>query len=299
MQIVSKIWMDGKFVCWNKAKTHILTHTLHYGAGVFEGIRFYETDNGQAIFRLDEHLERLFYSAKKIGLEIPYTKNQLETAILKLIKINKLKSGYIRPLAYYGYGKMGIDPRGCPTNVSIAIWPWGVYLSDKPARCKISPFIRLHPKSVHNEAKVCGHYINSIVARLNIDLDQHDEVILFDHKNHLAEGSAENIFIVKNGVLFTPKPGSILIGITRDTVMVLARDARIPCEEKDITKQELLAADEVFFAGTAAEISPIASIDGHYFGNGETGPLSQKIKNTYAALTRGKIDKYKDWLTFL
>lgn len=298
MQKVEKIWVDGKLINWDDANVHVLTHTLHYGAGVFEGIRFYETENAPAVFRLKEHIDRLFFSAKTIGIDIPYSHKQLLDATVDLIKVNNVPSGYIRPLVYYGYGKMGIDPGGAPTNVTIAIWPWGSYLGEKPANCKISKYIRIHPKSTINEAKICGHYVNSILARLELQKDKHDEVILFDHEGHLAEGSAENIFIVKNGKLFTPKLGSILSGITRGTVLSLAKDENIPCEEKHITKSELLSADEAFFTGTAVEISPIGIIDDKPIGNGQTGPITEKIKTMYSGITCGSNKKYHHWLTF-
>ena len=296
---VSKIWMDGKLVSWDNAKIHILTHTLHYGGGAFEGIRFYDAEQGSAIFRLKEHIDRLFYSCKAIHIKVPFSKKVITDAIIKLIKINKVKSGYIRPLVYYGYGKMGLDPRGCPVNVAIAVWPWGAYLGTKPVKTKISSFIRIHPKSTYADAKLCGHYVNSMLASLEIHGKGYDEAILMDHEGNLAEGPGENVFIVKNNVLMTPPEGAILPGITRNSLLEIAKNLKIKTKITKITRKQLFAADEAFFSGTAAEVSAIKSIDNRKIGNGQIGPITKQLKDNFTQAIHGKIPKYRKWLTFI
>jgi branched-chain amino acid aminotransferase len=280
MKKISKIWMDGKLVPWEKANIHVLTHTLHYGGGAFEGIRFYDTDKGPAIFRMKEHMDRLFYSANKLALKTPYSKKQLTDASKKLIKISKLKSGYIRPLIYYGYGKMGLDPRGCPVKTMIAVWPWGAYLGTEPVNCKISNFIRIHPKSTYSEAKLCGHYVNSILASLEIHSKGYDEALLLDYKGNLAEGPGENVFIVKNGKLITPPRGNILAGITRNSIFEIAKNEGIPSKEAIISQKMLFSADEAFYTGTM-------------------GPVTKHLKQIFTKTIHGKLPKYKKWLTIV
>ena len=213
-----QIWQNGKFVKWATATTHVLTHALHYGSGVFEGVRFYETDRGPAIFRLKEHVRRLFYSAKTLSMKIPYTQKQISEAIIQTVKVNKIKSGYIRPLCFFGYGKMGLNPTGAPVEIVIACWPWGSYLGGKPIKVQTSKFIRIHPKSLVHDAKVCGHYVNSILASIEMQRLRCDEALLLDYRGYIAEGPGENIFFAKKKVLFTPQLGTILNGITRDTI---------------------------------------------------------------------------------
>ncbi len=297
MEKAAKIWMDGKLIPWDKAKIHILTHTLHYGGGAFEGIRFYNTSNGPAIFRLKEHTNRLFYSAKTIGMKIPFSKAQINEACKDIVSKNKLKEGYIRPLVYYGYGKMGLDPRQCVVNVSIAAWPWGAYLGDKPVTTKISKFMRIHPASTHSDAKLCGHYVNSILASLDVHNQGYGEAILLDYKGNIAEGPGENIFFVKDGKLITPKLGSILGGITRDSIMQIAKDNNIKVQEKTVKPKELLAADEAFFTGTAAEVSPIAKINDKKIGKKPIGPITELLKTTFLKAVKGEEPRYKKWLT--
>ncbi len=291
--------MDGKFIDWNKAKIHVLTHTFHYGGGAFEGIRFYETENGPAIFRLNDHIKRLFYSAGVLEMDVPYTIKQIENAIIELIKRTKISSGYIRPIIYFGYGKMGLDPREAPVNTAIAVWPWGAYLGTKPVKAKISRFIRIHPKSTYSEAKLCGHYVNSILASLDAHRNKAGEAILLDYKGNVAEGPGENIFIVKKGTLMTPKKGSILAGITRISIMKIAKDLKIPCKETTVTKRALLSADEAFYSGTAAEVSPIGYIDGKIIGNGKQGPVTAIIKKSFLNAVHGKLPQYQNWLTYV
>lgn len=297
MNKVDFIWMDGKMVAWEEAKTHVLTHTLHYSGGAFEGIRFYETEQGSAIFRLPEHLKRLYYSASCLDIKIKYTPEQLTEAIFKLIKKNKIKEGYIRPLAYYGYGKMGLDTRGAPSNIAIACWPWGAYLEKKAIRAQISSFIRIHQKSTFVEAKLCGHYLNSIVSGMEAHKNGYDEAILMDYKGNVAEGPGENIFIVKNKVLMTPKRGSILPGITRDSILKIAKDLKLKTKECTITKKTLMNADEIFYTGTAIEVAPIMVINKKKFIKKNT--ISDQLKKTYYDVVRGKNNRYTKWLTFI
>lgn len=292
------IWLNGKFVRWKEAKVHLLSNALHYGSGVFEGIRFYETTKGPAVFRLKEHLERLFYSAEVIKIKIPFSKKDLLKAILDLIKINQLKEGYIRPIVFYGYGKMSLNPLGAEINVGIAAWPWSKYLKET-AKVKISKFIRLHPRSVISDAKVSGYYVNSILATLDAQLSGYDEAILLDYRGYIAEGAGENIFIVKDKVLLTPKLGSILPGITRKTVIEIAKDLKIKTKEKDISVKELLNADEAFFTGTAAEITPVVQINNKLINKGKEGEITKRIREFFNEIKLGKVKKYLKWLTFV
>ena len=291
--------MDGKMTPWEQATTHILTHTLHYGGGAFEGIRFYKTAEGPAIFRLKEHVERLLYSAKALQMAVPYTQTQLIDAVKLLIKDNELESGYIRPLIYFGYGKMGLDPRKCEVNVCIAAWPWGSYLGDEPVKTKISKFIRIHPRSTVADAKLCGHYVNSIMASLDIHGKGYDEAILLDFEGNIAEGPGENIFIVKNGKLITPSLGNILAGITRSSIIEIASSLNIDTIEKKITPEDLYTAEEAFFTGTAAEVTPIASIDDNTIGQGDTGKITGEIKEIFTKAVHGELAEYGKWLTII
>lgn len=298
MEKTKYIWLNGKFIKWDDAKIHVLSHTLHYGSGVFEGIRLYKTVRGPAIFRLEDHLKRLFESAKALNIKIPFKINELKNKTIELVKINKIEEAYIRPIVFYGYGKMGLNPRGAEVNTMIALWPWGKYLKEK-VKVKISKFIRLHPSSVISTAKVCGYYVNSIFATLEAEKEGYDEAILLDYRGYVAEGPGENIFIVKNKKLYTPKPGSILLGITRDSVMKIAQSLGIKVEEKDISVNELLNADEAFFTGTAAEITPIFKINKTLINKGKVGPITSKIQEMYQKITRGELKEYFKWLTFV
>lgn len=299
MQTVSKIWLNGRLIPWDKAKIHLLTHTFHYGGGAFEGIRFYDTSRGPAVFRLRDHLKRLYYSSSVLDMKIPFTIDELEKAVTGLIKTSRIKEGYIRPIVYYGYGKMGLNPAGIPVNTAIAIWPWGAYLGTKPVKAAVSRFMRIHPKSTYSEAKLCGHYLNSILASIDAHKRKCTEAILLDYKGNVAEGPGENIFIVKKNTLYTPKKGSILAGYTRDSIIKIAEDLRIPCHEAVISKKTLMAADEAFFCGTAAEVSSIGSIDGKKIGNGKTGKITSILKKTYLEVVGGKNDRYQKWLTYV
>ncbi len=293
------IWMDGKLVPWKDAKVHVLTHTLHYGLGVFEGIRFYDTPKGPAVFRLKDHTKRLFEGAKSSFMKVPFTEEQINNAVLKTIKENGIKAGYIRPLIYYGYGKMGLDPHGAPVNCSIAVWPWGSYLGDGAVKVKTSSYIRLHPKSTKAECKICGHYVNSIFASCEAKEKGYQEALLLDFNGNIAEGPGENLFLVKGGKIFTPKLGNILHGITRRSIMQLAKDEGIQVEEKVLTPEDLKNADEAFFTGTAAEITPIASIDDNQIGSQAPGPITTKLKQEFLDIVHGKNPKYESWLSYV
>lgn len=262
-----KIWMDGKLVDWDKAKVHVCTHALHYGSGIFEGIRAYETENGTAVFRLKEHIDRLFNSAKIFKMEIPYTKEEFRQAVKDTIKANKLKSGYIRPLVYRGFEQLGINPFKCPVNCTIAVWEWGAYLGEealaKGIKTKISSYARSYINSTSQKAKICGNYINSIFAKMEAIEAGADEAILLDTRGFVTEGSGENLFWVRDGVIYTTPTATVLEGITRDSIIKIAEDMSYQVQEKYICRDELYISDELFFTGTAAEVTPIREIDNY------------------------------------
>ncbi|MFH0848024.1 MAG: branched-chain amino acid transaminase [archaeon] len=299
MEETEYIWMDGDFVPWKEARVHVLSHTLHYGMGVFEGIRFYETEKGPAIFRLQDHTTRLFSGARDAFLEIPYSQEEINQAIIYTVRKNQIKSGYVRPLAFFGYGKMGLNPRGAPTNVAIAVWPWGAYLGDGEVRVKTSHFMRIHPASTLVEAKICGHYVNSIFASCEAKDSGYDEALLLDDRGYVAEGPGENIFIIKNESLLTPTVRSILQGITRKSVMEIAVNENLDVQEKDLKVQDVYDANEAFFTGTAAEITAITSVDDNVIGNGTIGPITRQLKNVFMNATHGRDERYRDWLTIV
>jgi branched-chain amino acid aminotransferase len=296
-----KIWMDGRFVKWDKATVHVLTHTLHYGLGVFEGIRCYKTKKGSAIFRLDEHIDRLFNSAHIFMMEIPYSKMEIRDAIIKTIKVNNIKECYIRPLAYIGYGSMGIDPQKNPINVSIAVWPWGAYLGEhgvrKGIKVKTSSFIRNHVNANMTRGKVCGYYVNSQIAKKEAMSCGFEEALLLDTEGYVAEGSGVNIFIARNGILKTTPLTSILEGITRDSIIQIAQDEGIGITEERFTRDEVYIADEAFFTGTAAEVTPIRALDNRGIGSGKPGPITKRLQSIFFDIVKGKNKKYESWLT--
>jgi len=307
LQPTKSIWVNGKFVPWNAAKIHVLTHTLHYGAGVFEGLRLYETPQGPAIFRLKDHTKRLFNSAKAIGMKIPFSEQQINEAIVETVKKNNLQSGYIRPIAFYGYGIMGLDPNNAKVDVAIACWPWGKYLP-AAVKVKISPFIRIHPKSTDAAAKITGHYINSILATREAKLAGFDEALLLDYKGNIAEGPGENFFMVKRKTLYTPKLGDkistkhsehklgyILPGITRASIIVIAKNAGYKVIEKDIKPREAIHADEAFLTGTAAEITPIRQINDTKI---KIGLVTEDLKFRFEDIVHGKDKRYSRWLNY-
>jgi len=301
IQKSDKIWMDGKLVDWDKANVHILTHTLHYGLGVFEGIRCYRTIKGSAIFRLDEHVDRLFSSAHIFNIEIPYSKDEIRQAIIETVKINKLRECYIRPLVYIGYGAMGVYPKGNPISVAVAVWPWGAYLGDegleKGIKIKVSSFTRHHVNSSMTRAKVCGNYVNSQIAKKEAIACGYDEALLLDPEGYVSEGSGENIFIVRNGRIKTTPLTTILEGITRDSIIRIAGDNKIPVEEERFTRDEIYIADEAFFTGTAAEVTPIREIDGRKIGIGSRGKVTKKLQSIFFDIVKGRNRKYESWLT--
>jgi branched-chain amino acid aminotransferase len=298
-----KIWLDGKFVPWHEANVHVLTHTLHYGLGVFEGIRCYQTKNKQpAIFRLQEHVDRLFNSAIVLGIEIPFSKKEIHTAILKVVKKNKLDECYIRPIVFLGHNQMGLNPNGVDVRAAIAAWPWGAYLGDdginNGIRVRISSFTRHHVNITMTRAKACGYYVNSILAKAEAVRDGYDESILLDPQGYVSEGSGENIFLLSKGRLKTPTLScSNLEGITRDSVFDIAKHLKIEIEEGFITRDELYIAEEVFLTGTAAEITPIREIDNRTIGNGKRGKMTTSIQKIFFEIVRGKHTKFKKWLT--
>lgn len=301
IKTTEKIWMDGRFVDWDNANVHVMTHTLHYGLGVFEGIRCYEAKGGPAIFRLKEHVERLFKSAHIFLLAIPYSEKEIEDAIIKTVKINKVKECYIRPLVYIGYGAMGLYPKDNPVRVAISVWPWGTYLGDdglkNGIRVKVSSFIKNHVNSQMSRAKACGYYINSQLAKKEAISLGYDEALLLDTDGYVAEGSGENIFIVRNGRLKTTPLTSVLEGITRESIMKIARDLKIEVIEERFTRDELYIADEAFFSGTAAEVTPIREVDGRVIGEGRAGRITKKLQSVFFDSVKGKNKKYESWLT--
>lgn len=291
------LWFDGKIRPWEEANVHVMSHALHYGSGVFEGTRFYETAEGPAIFRLQDHTERLFYSAEAMGIEIPYSAEELNEATIAVVRENGFKSGYIRPLIFYGTGNMGLRPQGAKIHTLIAAWEWGKYLSDKPISIKISKYIRIHPKSVVADAKVSGHYVNSILAVEEVMPQGYDEALLLDFEGNLAEGPGENLFVIKDGKIFTPPLGNILNGITRKTLIQLAADHGYTVEEKVMKPEELFNADEAFYTGTAAEVTSIGFLDDQPIADGKEGPITATLKKAYFDLVSGKNKKYGNWLT--
>ena len=296
-----KIWKDGQMVDWRDATLHMLTHSLHYGMAVFEGVRAYNTANGTAIFRLKEHTQRLFNSTKIFQMKVPFDMDTIMNAQLEVVRANKLESCYLRPLVWIGSEKMGVSARGNTIHVGIAAWPWGAYLGEeglaKGIRVKTSSFTRHHVNISMVRAKASGYYINSILANQEVTADGYDEALLLDTEGYVSEGAGENIFIVKSGKIYTPDLASCLDGITRDSVVTIARDLGIEVIEKRITRDEVYCADEAFFTGTAAEVTPIRELDGREIGAGSRGPVTEKIQSMFFDIVGGKADKYKHWLT--
>ncbi len=301
LQPSEKIWMDGKFVNWADASVHVLTHSLHYGLAAFEGIRCYKGRKGSAIFRLSEHVDRLFGSAHIAMMQIPYEKKQVADAIVETVRVNRLEACYIRPLVYIGYGAMGLYPGENPIRMAIAAWQWGTYLGDEALtngiRAKVSSFTRHHVNVAMTRAKISGYYVNSILAKREVKADGYDEAILLDADGYVSEGSGENIFIVRNGQLKTTPLTSILEGITRNSVLQLARERGIPVVEERFTRDAMYVADEVFLTGTAAEIAPVREIDGRRIGTGKPGPVTMDLQKTFFEIVRGEDPSHESWLT--
>ena len=303
MEKTEKIWLDGKFVPWHEANVHVLTHTLHYGLGVFEGVRCYQIKNKKsAIFRLHEHVDRLFNSAIVLGIDIPFSQKEIFTAVQLVVRKNKLKECYIRPIVFLGHNQMGLNPNGVDVRVAIAAWPWGTYLGDeglsRGIRVRISSFTRHHVNITMTRAKACGHYVNSILAKTEAVRDGYDEAILLDSQGYVSEGSGENIFLLSKGRLKTPALScSNLEGITRDSVFDIAKHLKIKVEEGRITRDELYIADEVFLTGTAAEITPVREIDNRIIGNGKRGKTTTRIQKMFFEIVHGSHAKFKKWLS--
>jgi len=297
------IWSDGKMVPWRDATTHVLTHTLHYGMGVFEGLRAYQTNQGTAIFRLLEHTDRLFNSAHIFMMKIPYDKATLMEAQLEVVKQNKLESCYIRPIVFYGSEDMGISAKNLSVHVAIAAWPWGTYLGkdslEKGIRVKTSSFSRHHVNVNMCRAKSVTTYANSMLAHQEVIIDGYDEALLLDVSGYVAEGSGENIFIIKNNKLYTPDMTSCLEGITRASIIEFAGEIGIPVIEKRITRDEVYCADEAFFTGTAAEVTPIRELDNRIIGNGSRGPITTKLQTMFFDSVKGKSKNHENWLTYV
>ena len=304
MNEAKSIWMDGKLVPWHEANVHILTHTLHYGNGIFEGTRAYKTDKGMAIFRLKEHTKRLLNSAKIVAIECPFSQEELEKAQIEVIKDNNFSSNaYLRPLIYLGYGAMGVYHKNSPVKVAIAAWEWGAYLGDegleKGIRVKTSSFVRNSTKSLFGKAKAAANYLNSQMAKYEAIECGYEEALLLDDCGMVAEGSGECFFIVRNGKLITPPNDSSLESITQDSVITLANDLGIEVIRRNITRDEVYIADEAFFTGTAAEITPIYDLDARIIGNGKRGELTHKLQNAFFDIVYGRNPKYSHWLTFI
>jgi len=297
-----KIWMDGKLVEWRDAKVHVLTHTMHYGCGVFEGVRAYNTVNGTAVFRLQEHTERLFNSAKILRMKMPFTQEQVNEAQKEVVRANKLESCYIRPLAWIGDKKLGVSPKGNTIHLMVAAWAWGAYLGEegmkRGIRVKTSSYSRHHVNITMTQAKAVSNYSNSILANTEATDDGYDEALLLDSAGFVSEGAGENIFVIKSGVIYTPDlSAGALNGITRNTVLHIAKDLGLEVVQKRITRDEVYIADEAFFTGTAAEVTPIRELDRVEIGSGSRGPITEKIQSAFFDIVNGRNPKYAHWLT--
>ena len=299
-----KIWFNGQLVDWDDAKIHVLSHVVHYGSSVFEGIRCYETAKGSAVFRLDEHINRLFDSAKIYRMEIPYTREEIKEAILETIRVNQLAACYIRPVVFRGYENLGVDPMGCPVDVVIAVWEWGEYLGEAALKNGVSvctsSWNRMAPNTFPALAKAGGNYLNSQLVRIEANANGYDEGIVLGTDGLVSEGSGENIFVIKNGSIYTPESCfAILPGITRHTAITLIRDLGMRVEQRGIPREFLYIADEVFFTGTAAEITPIRAIDQVPIGCGQCGPITAQIQEAFFAVVRVEAEDRHGWLTFV
>jgi len=301
----AKIWMDGHLVDWDEARIHVLTHSLHYGLGVFEGIRAYPTSQGPAIFRLHDHIDRLFQSAHILGMTIPFTREEIVGAANDVVRLSGLDACYIRPIVYLGYGEMGLNPIPCPVNVSVACWPWAAYLGDdgiaNGIRLKVSSWARHDPRAMPTAAKATGMYINSSLAKVEAVLAGYDEAMLLTTDGYLSEGTGENVFVVRGGCILTPPFSSAgaLEGITADSVMTIARDLGYDVVQSALRRTDLYMADEAFLTGTAAEVVPVSSVDDRMVGTGRPGPITTAIQEQFFQAVRGEIDAYKDWVEYV
>ena len=301
MKKTDKIWMDGEIVAWDNAKIHVMTHSLHYGSAIFEGIRCYNTPDGTKIFRLDEHIKRFYNSALIYGMPIPYAPDETSDAIKTVIRENKINECYIRPIAFYGWDEVGVNPVGNRVHMAIAVWPWLPYLGEdalkKGVSCKISSWARIDPRSMPMMAKAAANYANSILARLEAQSMGFHEAILLNSSGMVTEGTGENIFVVQDGAIFTPPlSAGILPGITRESIIDLGRKMGFVVEEKNISRSELLLADGLFFSGTAAEVTPIREVDKQKIGNGVRGPMTEKIQSKFFDIVRGRDPSFSAWL---
>ena len=302
METTEKIWLDGAFVAWDEARVHVLTHTLHYGSGVFEGIRVYATPDGPAVFRLTDHMERLLDSAKLMMIDVPFSRDELVAAAKETVRVNGMESCYVRPLVFLGYGNMGVNPLASPVQVAIAVWPWGTYLGDKAlrsgVRMTISSWRRMDPNVNPVAAKGVGIYVNSSLAKIEAVKSGYDEAILLNTQGFVAECTGENLFVVRDGVLLTPPLSSGAVGgITRSSIMTIARDLGYEVKEQDLLRHDLYLADEAFLTGTAAEVVPIRSVDDRVIG--DPGEMTRKLQETYFAVVHGEMEQYRDWLDYV
>ena len=294
------VWMNGEVVPWSGATIHVSAHTLHYGSGIFEGMRCYETEYGPAVFRMREHLQRLFASAEAYGIQIPYSKEQLEDAVCETIRHNEFTSCYVRPICYHGTASLAVHPRNCPVEVVILAWPWGAYLGEdnieRGVRVMVASWTKFHSRMLPTTAKGCGGYLNSMLAAREAAAGGYDEALLLDESGNIAEGSGENLFLVRDGRLLTNDDrSSILLGITRDSVIELARDLGYEVEVGTLTLEDLLGADEAFFTGTAVEVTPIRELDGQLIGGGVRGPITERIQRAFLAAASGQDKRYAEW----
>ena len=297
----NRVWMNGEVVPWNGATIHVSAHTLHYGSGVFEGMRCYETEDGPAVFRMDEHLRRLFSSAEAYGIQIPYSKGELKDAVCETIRTNEFTSCYVRPICYHGSASLAVHPRNCPVEVVILAWPWGAYLGEdnveRGVRVTVASWTKFHSRMLPTTAKGCGGYLNSMLGAREAAAGGYDEALLLDESGNIAEGSGENLFLVRDGRLLTnDERSSILLGITRDSVIEIARDLGYEVEIGTLTLADLRSADEAFFTGTAVEVTPIRELEGESIGRGMRGPVTERIQQAYLAATSGRDRRYAGWL---
>jgi branched-chain amino acid aminotransferase len=295
------VWVNGEMVPWESATFHVSSHALHYGSGVFEGMRCYETVDGPAVFRMEAHLDRLYASADVHGLAIPYTKEELADAVCTVISRNEFASCYVRPICFYGSSTLGVHPRNCPVEVVLLAWPWSAYLGaeglERGVRITVSPWIKFHSQMMPTTAKACGQYINSMLAVRDAVARGYDEALLLDSQGYIAEGSGENLFIVKDGRITTnDERHSILLGVTRDAVIRIARDSGYEVEIRALQLRDLLTADEAFFTGTAAEVTPVRELDGRDIGAGARGPVTERIQQTFFEAIKGSDPRYTEWL---
>ncbi|MBT9149824.1 MAG: branched-chain amino acid transaminase [Dehalococcoidia bacterium] len=304
MEKAEKIWLNGELIPWDEARVHVLTHALHYGTAVFEGVRCYESAKGAALFRPGDHMRRLLRSAKIYQMNIPYSLDELCTAAREIVKANRFRECYVRPIAFYGFGKMGVNPRNNPVHVSLIAWEWGTYLGaegmEKGIRCKISSWLRIDSRMLPPQAKASANYANSVLAHLEAQECGYDEAILLNLAGQVCEGAGENLLIIRDGTLITPPlSAGALSGITMNSAIAIARDIGIPFVSRDILREELYLADEAFFTGTAAEITPIREVDGRVIGNGGRGELTARIQAKFFDIVRGKDERFYHWLDFI